>query len=133
MVKVTLLRVLIHLCSINHIDPFLAEAIIKVESQWDSHLVGLANERGLFQLNPTSFPTYSLVDLKDSRLNIKLGVEYLVKMKRECVHQDNNSFILCYNRGVAGAQKVKNYKTDSYYKKVMIEYDKLVGDNYNAD
>jgi hypothetical protein len=125
--NLTLLRLLISLCGAHHIDPFLAESIIKVESNWDNGVIGQANERGLFQINPTSFRNLSIDELRSPETNLKLGVEYLVGMKRHCSLQEKDSWIICFNRGLFGGSKVKNYHQDKYYKSVMQEYNKLIG------
>ncbi len=130
MVRVHLLRILIQLCISHHIDPFLAESIIKVESGWNINTIGLANERGLFQLNPTSFPNISIDKLSNPELNMKLGIAYIEQMKKECIHKENFSYVVCYNRGSVGGAKVKNYKQDKYYARVMQEYYKLIEEIY---
>jgi soluble lytic murein transglycosylase-like protein len=130
MTKIIMLRLLIHLCGVHHIDPFLAESIIQVESGWDSSVIGLANERGLFQLNPTSFPGINISDLNEPTLNITLGVKYLANMKHNCIHKDNFGYIVCYNRGLLGGSKIKDYKSDLYYNNVMKEYNTLLREAY---
>lgn len=106
-------------------DPALISAVIKTESNFNSDLVGMHGERGLMQLLPSSFPNTSINKLKDIRTNVKLGVEYLAKMKKSCVHKVNKTWVVCYNVGVGGARKIKHPTKFPYYIKVMREYARM--------
>ena len=116
-------RVLIHYCAIFHVDPLLVRSVITVESGWNADLIGQANEQGLMQLLPTSFPKYSKQELKDVNINLREGISYLSKMKKECKYKLDNTWVVCYNRG-SGADHINPY-TDTYYKNVMLTLKKL--------
>ncbi len=119
-----ILRLLIHLCISAHMDPLLVQSVIQVESGWNASLVGEANEQGLMQLLPSSFPEYSIEQLQDVNTNLRLGINYLAKMRKECPHQVDIQWVTCYNRGVSGY--VKDPKRDRYYNKVLTIYKQLL-------
>lgn len=105
-----------------NIDPDIVKAVVAVESNFNVNAVGSVGELSLMQLNPTSFPGYTKEQLKNPYLNIKLGVEYLSKLKQSCVHKDNDTYLVCYNLGSYKATKVKHPKLWPYYKKVKKKY-----------
>jgi soluble lytic murein transglycosylase-like protein len=113
---------LIHLValysSIYNIDPHLAESVIQVESKGNPHAIGELNEQGLFQLLPQSFSSYSVKQLKDPSTNIYLGIRYLYEMKKYCKHKIDNSFVICFNKGIKGGSRIKHPMNDKYFLKV---------------
>jgi len=104
----------------NGIDPKIALSVVAVESSFNPNVIGITGDVGLFQLNPKSFPNYSIKQLKDPTLNIELGIKYLAKMKKECKYKDNNEWLLCYNYGVKNAKRVKHPELFPYVKKVKL-------------
>lgn len=119
-----LLRILLTWCMVYHVDPLLVQAIAQYESHNDIHAIGKAGEVGLLQLLPSSFK-YSKDYLEDPDNNLRLGIAYLAQLKKECPFKVDNTFLVCYNRGVAGAHHVRNPKQDSYYKNIMKYYKEL--------
>lgn len=103
------------------VDPQIAVSVAAVESQFNPTVVGITGDIGIFQLNPSSFPTYTIKELQDPVLNIKLGVQYLAKIKRECVHQDGVTWLVCWNYGAENAKRVKHPELFPYVKKIMAE------------
>lgn len=100
------------------VDPVTVMKVINVESSYNTKAVGKHGELGLMQLLPSSFPQYTREQLLDPKTNIKLGIKYLSECKKQCIHKDNNSYLVCYNRGVFGGNKVINPYIDKYVKKV---------------
>ena len=117
----TLLHLISVYCSLYHISPNLASAIVQVESRGDVNAVGELGEIGLFQLLPESFPQYTIEQLRDPKTNIKLGVKYLSDMKKQCKHKLDNTWIVCFNRGVRGGNLVKFPKKTTYFQRVVKE------------
>lgn len=110
-----LLHAVLYYSSMYGVDPRLAQAIIKVESNWQVNAVGLANERGLFQLHPKYFKG----EIQDPFVNIKMGIKYLAITKKQCKHHVDFTYVVCYNQGITGGSGVVNPKQDKYYKRVM--------------
>jgi soluble lytic murein transglycosylase-like protein len=107
----------------------LVHSVIQVESSWNTKAVGPQGEVGLMQLVPRYVPV-SRERLFNPRENIHYGVKALVWARTHCKHQKDNTFILCYNRGIAGGSRVENPYEDAYYKKVMVEYKRRYADKY---
>jgi len=100
------------------IDPNISISVAAVESGFDSQIIGITNDYGIFQLNPKSFPQFTKKQLLDPKTNIMLGVKYLAKMKKECKHKDGINWLTCYNMGKKKASKVKHPALWKYVKKV---------------
>jgi len=71
---------------VSAVDPYLAAAIIREESQYDEKAVSVVGAVGLMQLMPVTanavaqrygFPTVGREELFDQETNIRLGVRYL--------------------------------------------------------
>ncbi len=71
---------------VKQVDPYLAAAIIREESQYDEKAVSMVGAIGLMQLMPMTanqvaqrfgFPTIARENLFDRETNIQLGVRYL--------------------------------------------------------
>lgn len=108
-----------------HVDPLLAQAIVEIESMYDISMTGELGEIGLFQLRPEYFSGRSL---RDVRINVKLGVKHLNYMKDNCKHQRKKTYIICYNAGISGGEKIRHPELFPYYKKIMIVYKRLKKD-----
>lgn len=100
------------------VEPQVAVAVAAVESQFNPTVIGVTGDVGVFQLNPLSFPDYSVNQLKDPKLNIELGIKYLAKVKKECKHKDDINWLVCWNYGPKNAKKVKHPSLFPYVKKV---------------
>ncbi len=119
-----LLSLIVQLCAIHNLEPKLVQSVIQVESGWNNNVVGKAGELGLLQVLP-QYSNLSIKDLKDPKSNIKEGIKKLAEAKKYCNHQDNNTWLICYNRGIMGGAKVKFPYKDNYYLKVMKELKSL--------
>lgn len=109
------------------IDPNVAVAVVQHESKFNVHAVGSKNERGLFQLMPSSFPQYKPDELFNPKLNIKLGIEYLAWNKKYCKHKENINWLTCYNYGLKNAEHVRYPHLFPYVKeisKIMTQFKK---------
>lgn len=102
------------------VDPQIAISVAAVESQFNSTVIGVTGDIGVYQLNPRSFPEYTVKQLQDPRLNIELGVKYLAKVKRECSHQEGVTWLICWNYGKQNAKKVKHPQLFPYVKKIKL-------------
>lgn len=100
------------------VDPQLAISVAKVESNLNPTVIGITGDVGVFQLNPHSFPEYTVKQLKDPTINIRLGIQYLAKVKKECTHQRGITWLVCYNYGSRNAKKIKYPELFPYIKKV---------------
>jgi soluble lytic murein transglycosylase-like protein len=95
------------------IDPALALAIAETESNFNPKMIGSLGEIGVYQLRPE----FHRVSRSNVSANIKTGIKYLVRLKREC-NSYGDAFFVCFNYGQA--KKLKYPKLFPYYKKVMI-------------
>ena len=92
---------------ITAVDPYLAAAIIREESQYDEKAVSVVGAVGLMQLMPVTanavaqrygFPTVGREELFDQETNIRLGVRYLGQL----LEQYNGNLahaVAAYNAG----------------------------------
>lgn len=118
------------------IDPLVVMAIIKTESNFQKHAVSIKGAIGLMQLRPftansiaqeVSDAYYTRAEsLKDSRLNIKLGIYYLSKM---IARFDSLELALeAYNRGPSRLRRqlIRGHKIRHVYAdRVMSSYRKF--------
>ena len=100
--------------SLYGLDPNLVSAVVQHESAYNAKAVGTHGEIGLMQLKPDSFPKYTRKQLFDPETNIRVGTEYLAKMRDECVHR--NYWLVCYNTAPEGAKKIKHPEKFKYYR-----------------
>lgn len=114
----TLLSCIVFYSQLHGIDPRITQAVIKTESNWNTQAVGLLNEQGLMQVRPEHVPV-SIAQLRDPCTNIKYGTLILKRAMEKCKHQAENTWVTCYNMGVAGARKLKHPKLSPYYKKIV--------------
>ena len=116
--KTTLLKIIITLSNSNNIDPALVAGLVYVESRFDPTATGTIGERGLMRLHPSYFPDPTLYD---PRRNLEVGIKSLKDLKRRCSGLSTAPFswIVCHNRGVSGAKRLKDITNDRYYKEVV--------------
>jgi soluble lytic murein transglycosylase len=107
MLNTVLLSLVITYSNYYGIDPYISLAVIKTESQFKYNAVGQLGEIGLFQLRPEYFTHYKKTDLFNPEINIKLGIKHLARKKLKCKYHVDNTYVLCYNLGIAGAKKRK--------------------------
>lgn len=115
--KMTLLKAVITLTQTSDLDPALVAAVISVESNFRPNATGSIGERGLMQLHPKFFPN---PELYDPQLNLEVGIKHLTNIKKRCMLflPNEDTWIICHNRGVAGAKKVEEPLNDKYYQKI---------------
>jgi soluble lytic murein transglycosylase len=120
MMKLIIIK-MITMYSIQYgIDPKVALSVCQIESNFNTNVIGITGDIGLFQLNPNSFPNYSKNQLKDPITNMKLGIKYLAKMKKECNYKNNNEWLVCYNYGMKNAKKIKHPELFPYVKRINL-------------
>lgn len=94
----------------TQIAPELVRAVIRVESEWDQDLTGLAGEIGLMQILPATARDIgyggSFDALYDPETNIRWGIRYLAEAFR-LANGDLCQTVLKYNAG-HGATKMTN-------------------------
>ncbi len=110
------------------LDPKLIEAVIKVESDFNPHLVSGKGAVGLMQLMPETAKELGVRNRHDPVENVFAGSKYLKKMLDRF---DNNVEMAlgAYNAGPGAVEKygdVPPYKeTQNYVKKVLTYYESL--------
>lgn len=104
------------------VDPSLVKAVIKAESNFDSHAVSPRGAKGLMQLMPGTARDMQVANPFDPRQNIRGGTKYLRKML-DVFNDDLQLALAAYN---AGPEKVKQTgrvpqfpETVKYVKRVL--------------
>jgi hypothetical protein len=121
MMKLMIIK-LIHTYALQYgMDPNICISVAAVESQFNPNVIGITGDVGVFQLNPKSFPQYTVKQLKDPKLNIQLGIKYLAKVKKECKYKEGLNWLVCWNYGPKNAKKVKHPGLFPYVKKVKTQ------------
>jgi soluble lytic murein transglycosylase-like protein len=107
------------------VDPKLAQAIARAESDYSPNVVSSAGAVGVMQLMPDTAASLGVSDIHDPRQNIDGGVQYLKQMLTT-FNGDVSMAVAAYN---AGPQAVKNYngvppysETQGYVQKVLSYY-----------
>ena len=121
MMKLMILK-LIHTYALQYgMDPSICVSVAAVESQFNPNVIGITGDVGIFQLQRASFPKYTLKELLDPKLNVRLGVEYLAKTKAHCKYKNDLDWLVCYNYGITNtARHVKHPNLFPYVKRVKI-------------
>jgi len=113
----------------HQINPELIYSIIKIESHFNEKALSPKGAQGLMQLMPFTAKRFGVTDPKDSKQNLKAGIEYMAFLINR--YGDVNYAIAAYNSGENAVEKYKGippYKeTINYVKKVRAEYTKLTG------
>lgn len=126
MTKLAIIK-LIQITALHYgMDPQVAVSVAAVESKFDPTVISMTGDLGVFQLNPRSFPEYSKEQLLDPKLNIKLGIRYLVEVRKYCKHREGINWLVCYNYGYKNAERVKYPHLFPYVKKVQNNLDEGV-------
>lgn len=125
--KIIITKIITFYSLIYGIDPKISLSVVEIESAFNSNSIGITGDVGLFGLNPKSFPSYTINELKDPVLNTELGIKYLAKMKKECKHKEGITWLVCYNFGLKNAEKVKYPQLFPYIKKIKrrMKYDSI--------
>lgn len=118
-----LLTLIFQIASINGVDPLLVASVAIVESGMDVNKIGEVGEIGILQIRPQYYPKFNLFN---PEVNIKVGVAILKEAQKRCKYKDNMKFIICYNHGITGGNKIKYPKKDKYYLNILRQYDKLI-------
>jgi len=84
------------------VDPRVVNAVIRVESDYDSRAVSPKGARGLMQLMPATGRQYGALDLFDPKVNIDAGVRYLKKLLSR---YDLPLALAAYNAGEAAVDR----------------------------
>lgn len=103
---------------LNGINPLITQAVIKVESNGNPFAIGRLGDSGLMQIRHQFVPE-SQVQLFNPCTNVRRGVELLKNAKQKCKHKLDKTWLICYNVGIAGGNRIKFPKKFPYYKKVM--------------
>jgi hypothetical protein len=113
------------------VSPALIKAIIKVESDFNPHVVSRAGARGLMQLMPSTALEMQVDDIFDPIENVGGGVQYFAHM-RELFDGDVRLALAAYNAGPGNVLRyggIPPFKeTQNYVPKVLSYYDKYKGD-----
>lgn len=105
------------------IDPRITNAVIQVESNGNPFALGKLGDSGLMQVRHQFVPE-TQQQLFQGCTNVRRGVELLKQAKEKCRHKLNNTWLVCYNVGIKGGQKIRHPSKFIYYKKVMQEMQK---------
>lgn len=109
---------LIHVYSVLYnVDPRLIESIIKIESNYDTHAISSRGAVGLMQVMP-QYVHKSVKQLQNPEINIREGIKLLLKIKEECRHKEDFTYMVCYAMGAPKGNKVKYPKKFFYYKRL---------------
>lgn len=103
---------------INGLDPFLMTKIAKTESNLNPIAFSKTKDGGLFQLNTRYHKFHNQSWVFNYTTNTAIALGKIKKLKDECSHKKNNTYLICYNLGVYGAKKIKNAESQTYYKKI---------------
>ena len=117
---------MIQLAATKHdVDPKLAQAIARAESDYSPDAVSSAGAVGVMQLMPETAQSLGVGNIRDPRENIDGGVQYL-KQLLTTFQGDVSKAVAAYN---AGPEAVKNYQgvppyaeTQNYVAKVLSYY-----------
>ncbi|NLY86634.1 MAG: lytic transglycosylase domain-containing protein [Tissierellia bacterium] len=99
-----------------NVDPYLVASIINVESKYDTNAISNKEARGLMQISPQTgkwasevlrIDDYSVDDLFDPEINIKIGTWYLSVLLKE-FNGNINLVLAAYNAGSGNVNKWLN-------------------------
>ena len=105
------------------IDPRVTQAVIQVESNGNPFALGRNQDSGLMQIRHQFVPE-TQQQLFQGCTNVRRGIELLKQAKEKCKHKLNSTWLVCYNVGIKGGQKIRHPSKFIYYKKVMQEMQK---------
>jgi len=110
-----------------NVPPALVKAIIKVESDFNPHVVSSAGARGLMQLMPMTALEMQVKDSFDPIQNVGGGVQYFARM-RELFDGDVRLALAAYNAGPGNVLRyggIPPFKeTQNYVPKVLRYYER---------
>lgn len=114
----TIMSLIITAALAQGVDPVLAVAIAKTESNLNPNAVGSLGERSVFQLRPE----YHDVRPGFTAHNVSIALQYLKQVQAKCKHALDNTWVICYNLGIKGGSRIRHPKDFSYYRQVMHNY-----------
>lgn len=107
------------------VDPALAKAVVRAESNFNAQAVSLKDARGLMQLLPETARRLGVRDIHDPAENIEGGVRHLSRLIK-LFSSDIRLAIAAYNAGENAVRKwgaVPPYpETRTYVKRVLLYY-----------
>lgn len=98
-------------------SPELALSVAETESNFNPNIVGKHGEIGLFQIRP-QFSKFSRKELFKPENNVLEGIQKLKEAKQRCKHKLDIHFLVCYNVGITGGNRIKHPSNFPYVKKV---------------
>ena len=104
------------------VDPKVALSVAKVESGLNHKAISRdLKDHSVFQIRSSSFPSLTKKGLMNPYVNILIGIRYLKTVSENCKFKEDNTWVVCYNRGIKGRSRVIDVKKDKYYQRVMAE------------
>jgi soluble lytic murein transglycosylase-like protein len=128
----TIIAIIVAYSKIFGVDPDVAVAVAKTESNFNIEATGPVGEIGIFQIRPEFYGMLTPTELREPRTNIMMGIKKLAAYKSTCVHRDGLDYLTCYNAGPGGAQKIKYPGLFPYVLKVEAEVARLRADRFAA-
>lgn len=112
----------------NHaVDPALVQAVIRVESNFDSNAVSVDGARGLMQLMPATAADLGVNDAHDPNENVHAGTAHLARLLAK--FDDLEMALAAYNAGEGAVERyggIPPYpETQQYVEKVLGHYRSL--------
>ncbi len=127
MSKLMIIMLILKYSTIMGIDPHIALAVAKVESNFNPNIVGSIGEIGLFQVRPEYVKGFTRDELFNPHTNIIVGINKIKEVQNACRHVGSNiDYIVCYNVGVTGGKRMRNPRRFSYMKKIYKVYNKSI-------
>lgn len=124
MSQAELIQLIFVVSTMMGIEPEIVLAVAKTETNLNPDAVGTKGERGLLQV----MPKYSSVNpemLSVPAIGLVEGIKHLKWARKHCPFQENNTWLICFNRGITGSLKVEKPYENAYYLKFVDNYDKL--------
>lgn len=114
-----ILSLIVHYSSIYHVDPVLATAVAKVESNFNPMAVSPKGAIGVFQVMPINVKHPERLHELD--YNINNGIRLIAQAKQRCKHQVDLQYLVCYNSGITGGARLKFPHKSVYVERVKVE------------
>lgn len=115
----TLLSCIYFYSFLNGVDPRITIAVIKTESNENPYALSPDRQDGGLMQIRTKYVPESRMQLFQSCTNVMRGTQLLKQAMQKCVHKLDNTWLVCYNVGLAGGRKIKHPRKFSYYKKIV--------------
>lgn len=111
----------------HNLDERLVQAVIQVESGYDTGAVSSAGAEGLMQIMPATQKDLGVTNSFDPAENIEAGIRYLRQMMNRFGTVELG--LAAYNAGPSNVEKYKGIppfdETKRYVKKVMASYERM--------